>query len=419
VVIRAVHVYFITFNFFSGRNNLNIIIDPSEISMQKIQKDEFPCRVSFYTELHASTVDYPELIKLTKKRLSILKSIETINDHRIMDLSPNEDELSHFLCRLITCSVPWASQWFIAMETKLFRARLATYNLSEIKNFFYTKYLRRAKNLLVNEKSVFIQDNTQFTLDNAPTNTLTDYQTVHVYFSRAPELVRDCKVELKKGYFVLHDANMAAILANEFREYLRGRMDSLKANTNLRNDERFSDLAVDLFSVPQKSTGQLKSILDCAPPCIDRIVKRMKHDRHLKYNDRQILIRYLKDCGLPVNDSIEFLRSNFSCDPARFDREFVYVVRHNYGLEGKRANYSCYTCPQVVAMGACPFTSKCVISDYLSEKGFQDIEDVICGEIENRNYLKGCSILLKHKRRSDDDIAVTSPFVFYSSFQTK
>lgn len=386
--------------------------------MQKIQKDEFPCRVSFYTELHTPTVSYPDLIKLTKKRLSILKSIETINDHRIMDLAPKEDELSHFLCRLITCSVPWASQWFIAMETKLFRTRLATYNLSEIKNFFYTKYLKRAKNLQVDEKDVFIGDDTKFAPDEKIVNSATDYHTIHVYFSRAPELVRDCRVKLKMGYFVLQDANIVAILANEFREYLQERIDSLKANTSLRNDERFGNLAIDFFSMPQKSTGQLKSMLECAPPCISLITKRMRCDRHLKYNDRQILIRYLKECGLPVNDCIEFLRNNFACDPVRFDREFVYVVRHNYGLEGKRASYSCYTCPQVVSMGACPFTSKSVVKEYFDENGFQDIEDAVFSEIEKRNYMKGCGTLLKYRKKSAEEVAVTSPFVFYDACKT-
>lgn len=385
--------------------------------MQKIKKEKFPCRVSFYTDLQYSSVEYPELIKLTKTRFSILKLIESLNDPRVMDLSPAEDELSHFLCRLITSTVPWALQWFIAMETKLFRARLATYNLSEIKNFFHTKYLKHARNLIVTTAEVQISHDTKFSLDSAINNVFPDTVPIFVYFTHAPKLIRENKVKLENGYFLLEERNIMEILANEFREHLVDKMASLKMNPHLRNDERFGNLAVDFFAESQKATNQLKSILENSPPCISLIVKRLKKERHLKYNDRQILTRYFKECGLPVNDCIEFLRSNFSCDPARFDREFIYMVRHNYGLEGKRANYSCHSCLQIINMDLCPFTSKSKMGEYLAENNLTDIEEMITEEINKKNYLKGCALLLKYKRKGEEDKMVMSPVTFFESLK--
>lgn len=394
---------------------VNTVVQQVALSMQRISSTGQPCRVSFYTDLHRSTVNYSELASLAQRRLTLLRSVETLHDHRAMDMSCDDDELSHFACRLVTATVPWACQWFIAAETRLFRARLAALNLSEIKCLFYTVYMRRAHGLCVRDGVTVVGHGTRFVADMAVANDVDDGSDILVYFSHAPELVMRGRVRLEGGYFTLQEDHLVPVLVNVFRHYLTERMDILRTSTALQSDDRFTTFTIDIFAASGKTAEQLRDILDCSPPCIGLIVKRMRRHRHLKHNDRQVLIRHLKECGLPVDNCIDFFRSNFSCDQARFDREFVYLIRHNYGLEGKRADYPCYPCYRIMDMQACPFVSRAQMHAYLDEHGMADIEDAIFEDADGRNGVKGCTRLLAHVTGSKDVSLVASPYKYFET----
>lgn len=384
--------------------------------MQKIKKEKIPCRISFYTELRTENVSFTDLIKLTRKRISILKSLETVRDSRIMDLEFEDDILSHFLCRLVCCNIPWVYNWFISAELRLLKYRLRQFPLSEFKNFFYSILLKKARNLRIEGRMIYIDIDTEFVFDDDDLNAVSDIFNVKVHFSKAPEVLKDKTTQFENGYFVLNDIHLQKIIVSCYREYLTGRMDELKKNYSLKHDERFQNLSVELFTDSQKTITHLNSILEKSPPCIHSVIQRMTNNKHLKFNDRQVLVRYLKDCGLPVNDCIEFIRSNFCCDPAYFEKEYVYSIRHNYGLEGKKANYNTYGCTQIVKMCMCPFANG-EIGEYLKTKNFNDIEDVIKEDVKNKNFLNGCKSLLKKMCENAKDEPISSPVVFFKNWE--
>ena len=52
---------------------------------------------------------------------------------------------------------------------------------------------------------------------------------------------------------------------------------------------------------------------------------------------------FLKGIGLSVDEALLFWRTAFSAIPDdKFQKEYAYNIRHNYGLEGKRVSYSPY-----------------------------------------------------------------------------
>ncbi|KRH93049.1 Eukaryotic-type DNA primase, large subunit, partial [Pseudoloma neurophilia] len=66
--------------------------------MQKVSKPQFPCKIFFYTRLNHQKAAFNDIVKLAKKRIALLRSIETLEDVRLMDMTPSDDELSHFAC---------------------------------------------------------------------------------------------------------------------------------------------------------------------------------------------------------------------------------------------------------------------------------------------------------------------------------
>lgn len=382
--------------------------------MQKVHKEEIlPGKIFFYMNLHQNKIAFNELTRLAKKRIALLKSIETLKDARIMDMDPIDDEISHFACRLICSTIPWAFNWLLLAETKLLKERIRNLKISEIKQFFFTVLMKKYKNLVFTDSAVFINQNTEFSIQNTEENSVSDVLPIKVHFSKAPDILRSTSEMIIDGYFTLSDELISKIIINEYHSHLYNSLSNLRSNNSLKTDDRFLNISSELFTEQKSDSNQLNLILKKSPPCMNVIIERMRNEKHLKYNDRVILIRYLKSTGLSVNDCIEFFKNNFSCDTTRFEREFVYAIRHNYGLEGKRADYKTFSCMQIIGMSACPFTSNQNISDYLKTRNLIDIEDTLKEETVNRNFTKACTKLCEHTNKKENIELINTPVAYF------
>lgn len=56
--------------------------------------------------------------------------------------------------------------------------------------------------------------------------------------------------------------------------------------------------------------------------------------------------------GLPLEEAMRFWRTEFAprVPGDKFDKEYAYNVRHSYGKEGKKANYTPWGCLKIVQM---------------------------------------------------------------------
>jgi DNA primase large subunit len=63
----------------------------------------------------------------------------------------------------------------------------------------------------------------------------------------------------------------------------------------------------------------------------------LKKNHHLKHFGRLQYGLFLKGCGLTLEDSLAFWKSEFTkkVDFEKFERNYAYNIRHSYGKEGR------------------------------------------------------------------------------------
>lgn len=58
----------------------------------------------------------------------------------------------------------------------------------------------------------------------------------------------------------------------------------------------------------------------------------------------------MQGVGLPLEEAMKFWRAEFGpkCMGEAFDKKFAYGVRYNYAKEGKRTDYTPYSCMKII-----------------------------------------------------------------------
>jgi len=81
----------------------------------------------------------------------------------------------------------------------------------------------------------------------------------------------------------------------------------------------------------------------------------------------------MQGIGLPMEEALAFWRAEFAQKtPAeKFNKEYAYGVRHNYGKEGGRKDYTPYSCLKIIS------TTPGVVRDVMTRGTFdQTIRDL-------------------------------------------
>jgi len=96
------------------------------------------------------------------------------------------------------------------------------------------------------------------------------------------------------------------------------------------------------------------------PLCMQNMYSKLTSDpHHLKHQARQQFGLFLKAIGLTVEESTIFWRTMESkavgMTPEKFMKDYAYGIRYNYGLEGKRQDWSALGCSKIInSSGANP-----------------------------------------------------------------
>lgn len=372
---------------FSGRRK----------KLNTVQDELYGLSLQFYGQPPTENISLTEFETFAVERLKLLKTIENVGisyvkqseqyskklENELKNLNfpyrvevegkvhsgPSEyekrrkDHISHFILRLAYCQTEDLRRWFIQQEVELFRYRFNELSAKHKLEFLHRNNLQY-DTISMDEKRA-LQDkliNSSYAVSGI---TVEDQDFYKVPFQDALDLVKTRKVYLKAGYVYIPHQDIVTIVLNDFRTRLSKAL-ALTARSLpiVHSDERLQPLLNHLshayvgqdYSI-QKNVGkvsldQIDSLSGKSfPLCMRQLHQSLREHHHLRHGGRMQYGLFLKGIGLTLEQALQFWRSEFirgKVDADKFDKQYAYSIRHMFGKEGRRADYTPYSCMKVI-----------------------------------------------------------------------
>lgn len=328
---------------------------------------------------------------IVSKRLEFLKMIfrgdSAVYNEFVIEGSIY-DNVGHFmLCVVIILAEnTGVSQFFLRAETELFKRRINSLTAYDIR-CFAKKLLRSIKKyelkptfiepLQVLCQHLMLKDTAQHIVSQSHYNRC-NIHNISLNFKYCLTLIGKRQVELQNGVAVLPCGLWIQYLIHLFSVNLKNRI--VKTNlVMLKSDPRIMELLAKLRNdLPLSNTNtnillsrEIDSTSEYFPPCMLNLHQSLRKSHRLSHAQRFHYSLFLKDIGLPVEQAIDFWRAEYRQQPNQHscchnwekdEKKFLYGIRHMYGLEGGRKNYTSVSCQRIqndnsYAEGGCPFKS--------------------------------------------------------------
>ncbi|KAL2903866.1 putative DNA primase large subunit, partial [Bienertia sinuspersici] len=357
----------------------------------------------------------------------------------------NKDIISHFVLRLVYCRTEELRKWFLSMETTLFR-----YRFKLLKNFESQRALLAEFDLPHKAVSNAELENVKEKLSQVARSlgqTLTSGDIYYkVPFEEVPELVAGRRVYIHNGHAYVAMNQVVSLVVTQFRSNLsKALILTNRKWTAIVSDKEKNRLAPIVealstsylgpdYSEPKEyaeiSIKDLDQVANSSfPLCMRHLLEKLREDHHLKYGGRMQLGLFLKGVGLKLDDALAFWKSEFSkkVGPERFDKEYAYSIRHSYGKEGKRADYTPYSCQKIISCTpgvgdhhGCPYRHfseenlKAALSKIgVSTRAMTDVMD----KVRNKHYQLACTLTFEAVHDSSCDSGINHPNQYFSDSQ--
>ncbi|KRZ48932.1 DNA primase large subunit [Trichinella nativa] len=242
-----------------------------------------------------------------------------------------------------------------------------------------------------------------------------------VPFKETVALLRERRVLVKSRMALVPHCDFLNTVVNRFRSVQSRKLSIIAKRCHLLYaDSRLADLRVlgdarcptqeyvssaDSRSVTMEMVEPLS--VTSFPLCMRRLYDELKSAHHLRHGGRMQLGLFLKKIGLSLNESLKFWEYHFrpKIDAEKFQRQYAYSIRHNYGEEGKRADYAAYSCLKIIMNNPpgigdfhgrrCPFKHCDAehLQQLLKNCGIHkdNIKNIV-NYASNNHYNKACSI---------------------------
>jgi DNA primase large subunit len=299
--------------------------------------------------------------KLDLKQNSQLKQIGS----KLLYEQRRKDHLSHFILRLAYCKTPELQKWFCNLEARLFEMRYKQANKADRDIFLLENDIK------FESVSREVMSNVTGIDHSAIREFYKDVDSFYkVPFGMVPELVAKRMVILHKGYAYVSVTDITILIVQTFTKHLMNELaKTAKALPRMDEDDRIMPI---LYNLAKQSisneyvintnkdeiTAQdIKGLVGHYPPCMQALHNSLTRDLHLRHVGRIQYGLFLKGknrinkgIGLPLEEALIFWRMSFSkLSDEEFNKKgYPYNIRYNYGMEGKRTNYTPYSCMKMI-----------------------------------------------------------------------
>ncbi|XP_012296982.2 DNA primase large subunit isoform X1 [Aotus nancymaae] len=431
----------------------------------------YPHCLQFYLQPPSENISLIEFENLAIDRVKLLKSVENLgvsyvkgteqyqskleNELRKLKFSYREsledeyeprrrDHISHFILRLAYCQSEDLRRWFIQQEMDLLRFRFGILPKDKIQDFLKDSHLQfeaiSDKEKTLREKEIIASS------PNFIGVKLEQESIYKIPFADALDLFRGRKVYLEDGFAYVPLKDIVAIILNEFRAKLSKAL-ALTARSlpAVQSDERLQPLLNHLShsytgqdystqgNVGKISLDQIDSLSTKSfPPCMRQLHKALRENHHLRHGGRMQYGLFLKGIGLTLEQALQFWKQEFikgKMDPDKFDKGYSYNIRHSFGKEGRRTDYTPFSCLKIILSNppshgdyhGCPFRHsdpellKQKLQSYkISPGGISQILDLVKGT----HYQVACQKYFEMIHNVDDcGFSLNHPNQFFCESQ--
>lgn len=272
-------------------------------------------------------------------------------------------------------------EWVVAMETKLFALRvhkLQPHKVMEILAHEGIEY--EAAPSGSRHEAWAVHPPPASSSGSSPT-VKSESLVYKVPFHEAARLIKRRRVLLKKGICFVPAHSMHVVAEHHFRVSLEQQLKilqrALPANTEVSHSFDRLEPILDRFIAQsrlqmgggdpfsqrrrtEQSQITAENIDAMAekhfPLCMRNLHRKFRENHHLKYDGRIQYHRFLKGVGWSVQNTLLFFRNEFTrvMPIVKFDKEHAYSIRHSYGLEGGRVDYTPASCQELIVRGSAP-----------------------------------------------------------------
>ncbi|XP_011270829.1 primase, variant [Capsaspora owczarzaki ATCC 30864] len=355
-----------------------------------------------------------------------------------------KDHISHYILRLVYCRSEDLRRWFLMHELELFRFKFVAETQAQIVTFLKANDLSYVP--IPNEEKAQLLPLLQASA--GPTVSPQDILSEDYFklpFLAALELVRSRRVYLQGGAVYVPRRELVSILSGVYRSRLSSALaQTSRALPNLEEDERLVPLlnalakqylGSDYLSQRGQVTGNITSeqvdglSTTSFSPCMRNLHQALRGNHHLRHGGRMQYGLFLKSIGLHLDEAMRFWRTEFTriMGADKFDKSYAYNIRHNYGKEGKRTDYSSYSCAKIITSNnpgvgdhhGCPFRH--FDAEHLRQKMYEygvasgGIKEII-GLVQGNQFQVACTryFELTHKLpQGASPMIVSHPRQFY------
>ncbi|KAF9100597.1 hypothetical protein BGX27_000324 [Mortierella sp. AM989] len=369
----------------------------------EIAYDDYPTKLNFYREPPPLEISIEEFEQFALDRMQVLTTLLTgqmrnltsdqlkasVNGaiNKYMPMASNipgstitgkmlherkKDHISHFILRLAYSRSQELRSWFLRAECALFRYRFE-HESSDGQLEFLEKQNLNWKKVSDDDKRVLREN-----LKACPLNKTVDAETFfEVDFERVTGLVGRRQVYIRGGKAFVPLQEQVDLVLDEFKEHLSNALEITgRALPRMEEDDRLMPVLNNINKqylgrefttsaiageIQAQDVDGLKAHM---PLCMEHLHNELRREKHTRHGSRMQYGLFLKGIGLSLEQALIFWQMAFEkLTPDQFNKQYAYNVRHLYGMEGKRTDYTPYSCRHIIQSNApgpgdhhgCPF----------------------------------------------------------------